>query len=433
MLILGAGCTYYNSIYNAEHLFAEAERHRRAGRDSLAAALYADVIRKAAHGFRREPDGGWAYEAAFLLGRAHLRTGDLPAARAALEHSAGLAEDPEERLAAHVYLGVVEAELGRPDRATGLFNEALAGVTMPAARAEGHLHRARILLARGNPDAGWWDLDRAAEGHPDLRVEATLERMRSGIRLDDRRRTEESVRRLLSYPEAGERAGALIEALGEARDRWGAGAAADLLEDAEAAAWSRTPRDRLALERSGLLRQAGRTAEAELLLREVSDGPGATAAAARVRLARWMLEGADDVGDVYALRGLLLPAGGDPGVAALLGDIGLFEELVFDGVDAPLAWFAAAELARDALGAKRLARDLMIAYAGNAPAEPWAPKALLAAIELSDTELERARLRERLEAHAGSPYVLAAHGRPAVGYEALEEELVGRLREIHPR
>jgi hypothetical protein len=75
----------------------------------------------------------------------------------------------------------------------------------------------------------------------------------------------------------------------------------------------------------------------------------------------------------------------------------------------------------------------MIAYAGNAPTEPWAPKALLAAIELSGTELERARLRDRLEAHTGSPYVLAAHGRPAVGYEALEEELVGRLREIRPR
>src|SRR5690606_22872276 len=119
-----------------------------------------------------EPNGGWAYEAAFLIGRAHLRSGDLHAARAALAHAATLAADPDERLSAHVYLGIVEARLGRPDRAVPLFNEALAGVSLPRARAEGHLHRGRILLERGNPDAGWWDLDRAAEEHPDLRVEA---------------------------------------------------------------------------------------------------------------------------------------------------------------------------------------------------------------------------------------------------------------------
>ena len=41
----------------------------------MAATLYADVIRKAAHGYRREPEGGWAYEASFLLGRALLEGG----------------------------------------------------------------------------------------------------------------------------------------------------------------------------------------------------------------------------------------------------------------------------------------------------------------------------------------------------------------------
>jgi hypothetical protein len=34
MLMFGTACTYYNAIYNAEHLFEDAERHRREGRDA---------------------------------------------------------------------------------------------------------------------------------------------------------------------------------------------------------------------------------------------------------------------------------------------------------------------------------------------------------------------------------------------------------------
>lgn len=433
ILFVSTACTYYNSLYNAEHLFEDAERHRRAGKDSLAAPLYADVIRKAASGFRSDPEGGWAYEATFLLGRAHLRSGDLQAARAAFRHSGELADTPDERLSALVYVGILEATAGDRATAISLFNEALAGTTVPAARGEGHLHRGLMMLASGHPDGGWWDLDRAAAEHPPLRVEATLERFRWAVILDDLRRAEESVQRLLAYPEAAARADDFLEVLHTAEGQWGAGTIAELLGRVDGSAWERDARDRMALEHARLLRRAGRPDEAERRAFQVADGRGPSAAGARLTLAEWSFAEADDVGDAYALRPLLLPSIDVPEVAELVSAIDEFESLAFAGVDVPLAWFLAGEVARDRLGAPRVARELLLAYANAAPAEPWAPKALLAALQLTEEEESRLDLQARLEAHLRSPYVLAARGRPAVGFEALEEELLSRLTEIRPR
>jgi hypothetical protein len=85
------------------------------------------------------------------------------------------------------------------------------------------------------------------------------------------------------------------------------------------------------------------------------------------------------------------------------------------------------------LGALDVARGLFLAYADQTPSDPWAPKALLAALSVTDDEGSRAWLRGRLEGRAESPYVLAARGEPAPGLEALEEELAQRLQEINGR
>ena len=58
------------------------------------------------------------------------------------------------------------------------------------------------------------------------------------------------------------------------------------------------------------------------------------------------------------------------------------------------------------------------------------PKSLLAALEVSKEEGDRAWLRGRLEGHRESPYVLAAHGGTSAGFGELEEELQLRLKEL---
>jgi hypothetical protein len=90
-------------------------------------------------------------------------------------------------------------------------------------------------------------------------------------------------------------------------------------------------------------------------------------------------------------------------------------------------------VARERLGAPVLARGLFLAYADTDPTDRWAPKAVLGALSVASNEVDRSWLRRRLEAHRDSPYVQAAFGRPASGFEDLEEELRVRLSEIAAR
>ena len=80
-----------------------------------------------------------------------------------------------------------------------------------------------------------------------------------------------------------------------------------------------------------------------------------------------------------------------------------------------------------------MARSLYLEYADSVPGDPWVPKALLAALSLTQDEGDRAWLRGRLERYAASPYVLAARGEPAPGIGDLEAELARRLKEIVTR
>ena len=433
MLPLFAACTYYNSIYNAERVFHDAERERRAGRDSAAAVLYDDVVRKASEGYRRDPEGDWAYEALLLVGRARLRSGELRAARAAFETSLTLAADPDERLTAIAYLGVVAAQSGDADAAVRGLNEALAGSLPRGTTAEGHLARGRILLSSSNPEAGLWDLDRAAEIDPALRLEASLDRIAWGVRTGERGRTAESMRYVFAIRGGGARVDTVLALARAAGSRWDAGTAADLLAPVDSSRWDRLSRDRAGLERARFLHAAGDTAAATRVARGVGRGLGDVAAQAREQLARWLLAPARSLAEVYAARAILLPSADHPKVATMLAALDSLDELSLAGVDEPLAWFAAAEVARERLASPFLARVLFLAYADRVPAEPWAPKALLAALELATGEGDRALLRGRLEAYTESPYVLAARGKPAAGFEALEERLDERLKEIRIR
>ncbi len=422
-----SGCVYYNAIYNAERLFDEAERAHWAGRDSVADERYEEVIDKAGDGYRREPDGDWADDALYLIGRAHFRRGRLRAARAALQQAVADAHDKTTRLQALAYLGAVHVLSGDPRGAIPLLNEALEGIRKGPVAAEAHLWRARALLHEGRRDEGWWDLDRVEDADGRLRVASALERLRWGTSVGDHLRVHEAVNRLLSYPEASTQTDSIVTLMAAVAARWGPKDAAELLAHTDGAAWERTDRGEMRLERARLLRVGGDSAAAEVEARAVAAGIGASAVRARILLAHWQLARAQSLSETRDVVALLLPAERDSAVAALLSKIQAVDELSQMGLEDPLAWFAAGELARDSLAAPRLATGLFLAYADAVPDEPWTSKALLAALAIAPSEGTRAWLRGRLEGRAGSPYVRAARGEPAPGFEALEEELGERL------
>lgn len=431
LTLLPAGCVYYNGLYNAQRLFDQAERLRLAGEDSLATPRYEDVLRKAADGYRRDPEGGWAADALLLLGKAHLRLGDPARARRALE-AAREVGGPDVRRTSGVYLGGALLVEGRRDEALRQLNQALQARPDGPDLAEAHLLRARIFLGGGAVDAGWWDLDRAAAAHPRFAVPANLERIRWAIHHGDLNRAREGVRRLLADPSAGARRDTVLALVRRVSERWGVAEAADLL-GRSSYGWGRQARGDALIVRAEILRAAGDTAEARRQAEVVAGGFGEAAAEARLLLARWRLADLRDLGGLDEVRRVLLPEEGHPEVDSLLSAMEEVATLAEQGLAEPLAWFAAGEVARDRLGAPVLARGLYLAYADSDPTGPWAAKALLAALAVSGEEGDRAWLRGRLESRAASPYVLAARGEPASGFEALEEELSRRLSAIRGR
>ena len=215
-----------------------------------------------------------------------------------------------------------------------------------------------------------------------------------------------------------------------ARATWGADTGVELLAPVDASRWDREARGRLRLQRARYLHASGDTATASAAALDVAGGLGPSAAEARLLLAEWRAAEISALDDAYALRALLLPAADDPRVSERLGAIDEFERRVGAGLEEPLGLFAAAEAARDLIGAPRLAHGLFLAYVDQAPDEPWSPKALLAALGTSPDPGDRAWIRQRLEAYTDSPYVLAANGGPAAGFAELEVELEDRLREL---
>jgi len=431
-LLLASACVYYNALYNAERLLREGDEHRLAGRDSLAQTRYGDVVRKAAMGFREEPEGEWADEALLLMGRAYLRLGELREGRAALEQAARRAGSDEVRRAAELHLGAAMVIAGDVDGGTLLLNRAIRDLPPGALRAEGHLWRGRALLSAGRSDLGWWDLDQAA-GERSVRLDAALSRVLFAIRLDERARAREGMHRILGYGEAGARVDTVVALARGAAAAWGPAVAASMLAGADTARWSPTPRGRILLTRALFVREAGDSARAEELIRRVADGLGPAAADARLDLAAWQLARARDLLEARSALPILLPGLESEEVARRVADVQETIDLAEDGLAEPLAWFAAAEVARDRLAAPMLARGLFLAYADAVPSDPWVAKALLAALDLSADEGDRAWLRGRLEGRGDSPYVLAAQGEPALGLETLEEELARRLDRVRIR
>tara|TARA_Y100001968_G_C19273255_1_gene675351 strand:- start:355 stop:1032 length:678 start_codon:yes stop_codon:yes gene_type:complete len=219
----------------------------------------------------------------------------------------------------------------------------------------------------------------------------------------------------------------------KAADAWGQEKVASMLEGVNGSEWDRVARGKMALARARMLSEAGDTSSARIQATDVASGIGRPSVDARLLLAKWQLQQARDLDTVYGVRVLLLPVGRDGRAAEQVESINIMESLTDLGYEQPLGFFAAAELSRDRLGADYVARGLFIAYASAAPYEPWAPKALLAALNITPEPADRAWLKERLEANPNSPYVLAASGGPSAGYQQLEEELDLRLRALTQR
>lgn len=419
----GAGCAYYNAMYNANRFARQAAQSERAGRMDEARDRWRSAATHAESLTARHPTSRWVIDALLVRGRALEHLGDDAAAVPVLMDAAERARRPEQRCEALVMLGQASLALGRYAQAREVLDSALA-TGAPELRGDALLFRGRAFRGLGLTDSALADLRASTHPHAayDL-AEAALavgDTANAGTLYDslaDRRPYGETDWRRaldgLAVAGAEARASALVDRLAARRDLT-AGAGARLLLD------------------DGLRRlAAGDTAGGAQRLEAVSvvAPDSVEAQVAGVGLAQVAIATANADADLAAprerLRRLALE-GGAAGqeAAAVLRMVTLADTLGAAQAAPDAFWFLRAELLRDSLRALRLAAADFADMARRFPESPWTPKGLIAAIATGHPRPDSLRtlLRRR---YTASPYTLAAAGESAGGdgFAVLEDSL----------
>ncbi len=432
-LALGlSGCGYFNSLYNARREFADAERAALTGQQAQAQQGYTGAIEKAAKSYRKYPRGRWSDDALHLIARARFELGEYPAARAAATELLNVTSDATMRADAHAIVGASALHLQDEETAIAHLDSALTGAS-EMLRGRVHLWRARAFRATGATQRAWTDLDAVPADDPSY-IAVQLERINFGIQQRDSARTAAAFATVLTHGDARRNIDTIFDLALHAVSAFGAATTRHLL-NAPLPDWLASARDSVALVRAELALGAGDTTTATTeLMQLASRSAVVVASAARIRIARSKLPNAASLEDLREVRTLLLPAITEATVPSLLHNMRVVEALVGKAQTSgqPLALFAAAEVARDELNAKPLARRLFITFVDVAQT-PWSAKALLAALALAPDAADSDSLRARLASYTSSPYAqaLAQGGDPeafAIAEERLQRSLIA-LRE----
>ena len=424
-------CGYFNSLYNANRQFADAERARGRGELTAAQTAYTSSIEKAAKSYRKYPNGRWADDALYLIARARFRLGEFDAARAAFEELLAKTTNGSVRAGAHGYAGAAALRLNAPTNALAHLDSAVAQLDDgDMLHGFARLWRARARAAAGDAAGAWSDLDAVTSAQDAEFGAVQLERIAIALELRDSAHLASAFAGILTSRDARRHLDTVRVFAHSAVSWLGAPAVRTLLDvpqtDMVAAA-----SDSLVLIRAQLAVDAGDTATANQELLSLAErAGGVTAAVARIAVARNRLRSLHRLEQLGEIRALLLPAIAAAEAQILIRSIRLVDVMVRRSAQTgqPLALFAAAEIARDDLGAPHLAYTLFRAYAEVGAQTPWAAKALLAAVALDPVAPDANDLRDRLQSLPPNPYTQVVSGAEDQGtYETAEERLTRSL------
>jgi hypothetical protein len=427
-VLLLAGCTWSNSLYQARSLSGDAARAARGGRPSEAEGLWNQAAVKAESALARTPRGKRGAEARWLLGRALGRVHDCDRGRAYLENS--LADAPGAPWTEPLQLELARCvELIDTVGAAALFST-LSQSRDAATRLEAREGAGRDLVAIGRPEAALAMLSGAES------FAARMDRAVALAMLDRSDASFAEVTLLLELSDAPVGWDRLIEVLaGSSTD------AVDRLLVLLAAKPGLVGQDvnswRLAALRGTRLDDT--LAFRRRLLQLLAGKPGTAVARGRLLAAERAVGRLASPAELPRLRDSLsqlsLPAG-DFLVARewshLLFLLGRMVDdsggTVAGAVRGDLLTFALAELARDSLHAPRLGATLFAQVERGWPASPYVPKALFARIWLQPDSADA--IRGRVAAHQGSPYLAYLRGMDDSMYRHLEDSLASFVRAL---
>ncbi len=414
-----AGCGYYNSLYNAQNRFANAEREAALGNMATAFNEYDEAIARAAVSVRRYPDSRWADDALLLIGRAHFGKRSDREAGAAMERLLRESTDPVLRGQAFAYLGAVRVRSGAGDAVTPLDSALAIGGAQARLAPFMHLWRARARFASADTAGAWQDLDAIAQGTTGIQADAGIERLRRAVESRDSSRWIREMGALTSGRIPTAIADSIRSLLQESRTHWGAAFVNAAMPATIGQELPELQRLQLRLSRAEFMAAAGDTALAITAGTDVARASDLdVSSTARVRVARWLLATVDSIAGLSRVRSLLLPAFGNPEALSMIRGIRAIEVLADRSEEEPVAMFVAAEFARDDLFAPLLARVLFLRFAALPGAATWRSKALIAALDLSTTPSLRSDPERRLASVDRDLYVDAVRGAPDADADA---------------
>ena len=418
--VLAWACAYYNGLYNANHLAADAARAHREGRPAEARSLWEQAALRAESVVIRHPRSRYR-DAALLLQGESLR--DAGACVRAVEPLALLADSARGRadgVRASLVLGECYVELGEPGQARRTLTP-LVGDPDPSVRRPARLWRARAALAEGDAQAALSDLEPLDQDADALFARASALAMLA--RIDEAASL--LARATLPFDESQWRAA--VDAVG----RSGPGPASQLTDQlVQRPDISGGARARLLLRDADRWDAVGDQARVASRLRQAAaaapDSADGRLAATRVAVAS--LRTLTTRETLEAASTELSRVSDDGGPAARIAQAALATlrriTAARESPQADLRLFLAAEAVGDAFGAGPLAESLFLEVVRDHPASPVAPKALLAAAHMdplaADSLIALVRVR-----YPESPYWLATQGRDAPGFSAIEDSLLG--------
>jgi len=462
--VVASGCVYYNTLYNANQAYDDAQDFVRDGNVVSAKQSLDSVIAKTNRVMVDHPSSKYADDAAILKARSEIQLMDLiPSlntpenrrlARSSVMMVVETSKDEKMRRVATGLLGEIELAEGRLTMSDSLITVALDGDLSERQRAEFYVARGRARIALG----------RVKDAEADLRAAVGARIQSAEVRLD----LAQTLARLEQYEEATQIFASLLrdERLAEAPPAFYTLAdtlvvkAPDtvirtLSDVAESGVASQPDKARLYLY-IGRAWQTKGVQDSALVAYDLSDeaAPNTAASLEAIYFAsRWRIETASSADDVLVLRSPLQRAAvrrstAMDSAAVLYADVQTFGHWVdvfqSRGPTEAAALLRAAEIAVDDLRAPGVARSLYLGYVEAAPASPWAPKAILGALALSgrgpeagsseEAETDR-QLRQTLrDFPAGNPYVLAsAAAQTEAGdsaYSQAEQQLHTQLEDM---
>ncbi|HEV8266110.1 MAG TPA: hypothetical protein VGQ06_14270 [Gemmatimonadales bacterium] len=417
-----SGCTYYNAMWSAERFAKDARRLEARGQEPEARGQWARAAVKAESVLVRHPHSRWADAALVLRAEGLARSGGCAQAAAPLAEARATVRDAALQERAALAAAQCALAAGKPVEAEQALGPALAS------RESAHRSRAEYLAGRAAADRRDYD---GAVAHYRRSTETAARPAR--------------VRALLAAGRSGDAAAVLDTLAREQRfdeTAWSAlldelaavaGPAAATVTLDRMIAHARVPfaaRARLLIADGDRLLARGEHDQAAARYRQaVAAAPAAgEAGVARVREQRAVAARAAAPADLAPVVAELMrissgsAAGGAPEAQRLL-------DLVVQlstRPRSPGAAFRVAELARDSLGAARLAGRLFLDLAAADSTSLFAPKALVAALPLLP-ERGDSIVRVLNAAYAASPYTRALHGEASPAYAAAEDSLAQEL------